>query len=74
MVIRVGLSVLVGVFVTLALFYLMQALISSADSALSDDKIGNLVDFVRVKQDMVVDTKQQQPSSPVEPAYLTTCK
>ena len=67
MVIRVGLSVLVGVFVTLALFYLMQALISSADSALSDDKIGNLVDFVRVKQDMVVDNKQQKPKKPPPP-------
>ena len=41
MVIRVGLSIIVGVFVTLSLFYLMQALIAGADSALTDDKIGN---------------------------------
>ena len=49
--IRVGLSAIVGVIVTLGLFYLMQYLIQGADSALTDDKIGNLVDFVRVKQE-----------------------
>ena len=51
MFIRLGLSTIVGVVVTLGLFYLMQYLIQGADSALTDDKIGNLVDFVRVKQD-----------------------
>ena len=48
MAIRFSLSAIVGVIVTLALFYLMQSLISGAGSALTDDKIGNLVDFVRV--------------------------
>ena len=46
MVIRLGLSAVVGVVVTLALFYLMQALIQGADSALTEDKIGNLVDNI----------------------------
>ena len=45
MVKRFSLSAIVGLFVTLGLFYLMQALIQGADSALSEDKIGNLVDF-----------------------------
>jgi len=54
MAIRFSLSAIVGVIVTLALFYLMQSLISGAGSALTDDKIGNLVDFVRVKQDQDV--------------------
>jgi len=39
----------------------MQSLISGADSALSEDKIGNLVDFVRVKQDQDVQKKQRKP-------------
>jgi protein TonB len=67
MVIRFSLSAFVGVVVTLALFYLMQALISGADSALTDDKIGNLVDFVRVKQDQDVQKKQRKPKKPPPP-------
>lgn len=67
MAIRFSLSIIVGVVVTLALFYLMQALIQGADSALTDDKIGNLVDFVRVKQDQEVQTKQRKPKKPPPP-------
>jgi protein TonB len=67
MAIRFSLSAFVGVVVTLALFYLMQALISGADSALTDDKIGNLVDFVRVKQDQDVQKKQRKPKKPPPP-------
>jgi len=67
MVIRFSLSALVGVVVTLALFYLMQALIQGADSAITDDKIGNLVDFVRVKQDQELQTKQRKPKKPPPP-------
>lgn len=67
MFIRLGLSTIVGVVVTLGLFYLMQYLIQGADSALTDDKIGNLVDFVRVKQDQQVETKQRKPKKPPPP-------
>ena len=67
MAIRFSLSAIVGVIVTLALFYLMQSLISGADSALSEDKIGNLVDFVRVKQDQDVQKKQRKPKKPPPP-------
>jgi len=65
--IRFGLSGIAGVFVTLALFYLMQALIQGADSALSDEDIGNLVDFVRVRQDQDVETKKRKPKKPPPP-------
>lgn len=67
MAIRLSLSVVVGVIVTLALFYLMQYLIQTSGSALTDDKIGNLVDFVRVKQDQQVETKKRQPKKPPPP-------
>ncbi|MFT4631213.1 MAG: protein TonB [Candidatus Azotimanducaceae bacterium] len=67
MIVRIGFSVIVGVFVTLALFYLMQALIAGADSAITDDKIGNLVDFVRVKQDQEVQAKDRKPKKPPPP-------
>ena len=67
MTIRFSLSAIAGVIVTLALFYLMQSLISGADSALTDDKIGNLVDFVRVKQEQDVQKKQRKPKKPPPP-------
>ena len=67
MVIRISLSMIVGVVVTTVLFYLMQYLIQSGGSALTDDKIGNLVDFVRVKQDQDVQTKQRKPKKPPPP-------
>lgn len=67
MAIRLGLAAFVGVFVTLALFYLMQYLIQGADSALTEDEVGNLVDFVRVKQEQDVETKQRKPKKPPPP-------
>jgi protein TonB len=67
MVIRLGLSVIVGAVVTLALFYLMQALISSQDSAITDDAGGNMVDFVRVKQEQLLETKKRKPKKPPPP-------
>ncbi len=67
MVIRLGLSTIVGAVVTLALFYLMQSLIANADSALTDDKIGRIVDIVRVKQDQEVQTKNRKPKKPPPP-------
>ncbi|MBT4160925.1 MAG: TonB family protein [Gammaproteobacteria bacterium] len=67
MVVRLSLSVLVGIIVTAALFYLMQFLIQGANRALSDDNIGNLVDFVRVKQDQELQTKKRKPKKPPPP-------
>lgn len=67
MAIRLSLSAIVGVVVTLALFYLMQYLIQSSNSALSDDNIGNLVDFVRVKQEQQLETKKRKPKKPPPP-------
>ena len=67
MVIRFSLSSVLGVVITTALFYLMQALIDSADSAISEDKIGRIVDIVRVKQANEVQTKQRKAQKPPPP-------
>jgi protein TonB len=67
MAIRLSLSTIVGILVTLALFYLMQALIAGADKALKEDAIGNLVDFVRVKEELEIQTKSRQPEKPPPP-------
>ena len=58
---------IVGLVVTLALFYLMQALIAGGKSALTDNKVGRLVDFVRIKQAMEVQTKDLKPKKPPPP-------
>ena len=65
--VRLGASAIVGVFVTLALFYLMQYLIASSGSALTDESDIRLVDFVRVKQDQEVQTKKRKPKKPPPP-------
>lgn len=67
MIARLGISGAVGIVVTLVLFYLMQALIQGADSALTEDKIGNLVDFVRVKHDQEAQTRPRKPPKPPPP-------
>ncbi len=67
MVIRVGLSMIVGVVVTLALFYLMQFLISGGKKALTEDTAGRIVDIVRVKEENDVQTKNRKPKKPPPP-------
>ncbi len=67
MAIRFSLAVVVGLVVTLALFYLMQALISGGKSALTEDNVGRLVDFVRVKQELTVEQKVRKPQKPPPP-------
>ncbi len=67
MAIRFSLSGVVGVLVTIALFYLMQSLISGAKSALSEDNIGRIVDIVRVKEPLDVQTKKRKPKKPPPP-------
>ncbi len=67
MTIRFGLSTLVGVFVTLFLFYVMQALIQSSEKVLKEDVLGNLVDFVRVKQEPKLERRQRKLKKPPPP-------
>ena len=67
MIIRLGLSTVVGVIVTLALFYLMQFLISGAKSAITDDNVGRIVDIVRVKEENEVQTKTRKAKKPPPP-------
>lgn len=67
MVIRLGLSVVIGALVTVLLFYIMQALISTGRSVLTEDNIGNLVDFVRVRQQQELQTKERKAKKPPPP-------
>lgn len=65
--IRFSLAAVAGLIVTLALFFLMQTLIATGEKALTEDNIGSLVDFVRVKQEQDVTTKDRKPKKPPPP-------
>ncbi|MGB2426060.1 MAG: energy transducer TonB [Alteromonas sp.] len=54
-------------FVTFGLFTLMQMLIASGDMTLSEPPEGNVLDFVRVKQEEVVEQKDRKPRKPPKP-------
>lgn len=60
-------SIVLSVIVTLALIYLMQALIRSDDSGLSDAPSGRLIDFVRLTEDIDVNIRERKPPKPEEP-------
>lgn len=67
MVVRYGLSIGVGVFVTLLLFYIMQSLIQSGKRVLTEEGAGTLVEFVRLKEDQQLQTKKRKPKKPPPP-------
>jgi len=64
---RLVIGLILALAVTLSLFWLMQYLIETADRSLNDDGAGNLVDFVRVKRDESVKTRQLKPKKPPPP-------
>jgi protein TonB len=53
--------------VTFGLVFIMQYLIATGETALSEDKSLNFLEFVRVKQEEVVETKERKPEKPPEP-------
>jgi protein TonB len=64
---RLVIGLMLGLAITLSLFWLMQYLIATADRTLNDDGAGSLVDFVRVKRDESVKQRQLKPKKPPPP-------
>ena len=64
---RLVVAVLLAAFVTLGLFFLMQSLIQSGGSALTDAPKGSVLDFVRVKKEEAVQKKDRKPKKPPKP-------
>ena len=64
-------SLLLGVAVTLVLFCIMQALIDSGDQAYRSDSDGQIMEFVRIKDDESLSLKDRRkpkkPEPPKEP-------
>lgn len=67
MVRRFSGAALIGLFVTLLLFFLMQALIAGGKKVMTEDSLGSLVDFVRVKKDQDLATRNRKPKKPPPP-------
>lgn len=67
MVLRFGGSLGVGIFITLLLFYIMQALIQSGRQVMTKNSVTSIVDFVRVKQEQAVQTKKRKAEKPPPP-------
>lgn len=56
-----------GLVITLFLFWFMQYMIETADRTLDENDRGSLVDFVRVQRDETIERKDRKPEKPPEP-------
>lgn len=64
---RYLIAIVISAAITLGLFFLMQSLIQSGGSALTDPPRGSVLDFVRVKKDEAVEKKDRKPKKPPKP-------
>ena len=64
MIARLGISVTSGLIVTFALLWLMQFLIATGRAALSEKADFRIMDFIRVKQEELVEQKDRKPPKP----------
>jgi protein TonB len=64
MIARLGISVASGIVVTFALLWLMQFLIATGREALSEKVDFRIMDFIRVKQEELVEQKDRKPPKP----------
>lgn len=67
MVARLGISIVAGTVVTFALLWIMQVLIATGKEALTDKSEFRFVDFVRVKQEELLEQKKPKPKKPPDP-------
>jgi protein TonB len=67
MLVRYIFGIVLGAIATFALFFLMQALISSGGSALTEGSKFDIVDFVRVEEDEELIVKMRKPKPPPPP-------
>lgn len=65
--VRLLFGLLLGVIVTLALFWTMQYLIEIADRSLDDARKGQLLDFVHVEREEIPERRKVKPKKPPPP-------
>lgn len=66
MIARLGISLTSGIVITFALLWLMQFLIATGRQALSEKVDFRMMDFIRVKQEELVEQKDRKPPKPPE--------
>jgi len=64
MIARLGVSAMTGILVTFSLLWLMQFLIATGKDALSDKVDFRMMDFIRVRQDELVEQRDRKPPKP----------
>ena len=64
---RMAVGFVLGLMVTLFLFWFMQYMIETADRTLDEENRGALVDFVRLERDESVQRRQAKPEKPPPP-------
>ena len=67
MFIRYLIALVLAAAVTIGLIYGMQALIKAGGSALSEPTQGNVLDFIRLKQEQAPQKKERKPKKPPKP-------
>ncbi len=67
MIVRYIISIVSGVAVTFGLLFLMQFLIETGESALTDPQKRYFLDFVRVKKQEIVNIEEPKPEKPPKP-------
>ena len=65
--VRYAISLVLAVMVTIALLWSMQRLIAGGNDVLSEPPRGNVLDFIRLKQDETVQKKERKPQKPPTP-------
>ena len=64
---RFLIAIILSAIVTLSLFFVMQSLIKSGGSALTEPPKGSVLDFVRVKKEEAAQKKDRKPKKPPKP-------
>ncbi len=64
MIIRYFVSTVLGVAVTFGLFFVMQSLIATGKGAYTESRSFQIVDFVRVEREEIVEAKKEKPENP----------
>ena len=64
---RIAVAGFLSVFTTFGILWVMQILIATGEGAITSKYEGRFVDFVRIKKDESLDTKNAKPKKPPEP-------
>ena len=66
-IIRIAAAGFLSIFTTFGILWVMQILIATGEGAITSKYEGRFVDFVRIKKDESLDTKNAKPKKPPEP-------